>query len=407
MINEDNISEIQKKIEESIYEQVVNGKQSDMLPNGYKACGQFFKINDRTQRGLHGTSSALKIIALSTSNMVKDSIPPIINYIKDHSSVELALLSQQAPSDSVRRDELNVIKNSECLYSLSYVQGGVGNKDQIVGILSENLKQGIIEKKGWGYFTGDNKIELLPTAFAAMAVFSNGFTEYENTYNFIFSEIEGKIKGENFDLTTYTVLIFALYVITFYYGPGINNKILTNKFKDLYFKLWKSDYRTFNEDIEQNIEYWNQDNHYYIRIPWQLYMLALTSKFSSWNFAKIDTQKRLNSIYRNCVDQEGFRYRYSGPYFSVRTHSIIYETLGRIRENLNKRTVYFIFYIIDHVRNILAHKITRMIISILSISLAWIIINRWYDQGTYNISDLAPELLGPILVWLILIAKKK
>ncbi len=409
MINEEKITEIQKKIEASISEQVKNGRQSSVLPDGYKACGQFFSIKDRTQRGLHGTSSALKVLALSTDNSIKDSIPAIIKYLADHTTVETQLLSQADPQEALKRNENNVIKISECLCSLSNVQTGVGNKDKIVDTLTTNLKQAIIDNKGWGYFlnSANTKTELLPTAFAALAVFSNGFPGFDGTYNYIISEIENKSKNKDLDLTTYTILVFALYVIAFYYRPGINNKAIGQKLKSLYVKLWKSDYRTFNEDLEQNIEYWNEDNHYYIRIPWQLYMLALSSRFSSWNLAKVSSQKRLTSIYDNCANKEGFRYPFSGPYFSVRTHSIIYEVLEKMRPFLRQKIIYLFFNWIDYIRNFLANRIFRIVISTLSVLLAGYIIFKWYKHGALNVGELAPHLLGPIMVWLIMLGKKK
>lgn len=409
MINEEKISEIQKKIEASISDQVKNGKQSSALPDDYKACGQFFNIKDRPQRGLHGTSSALKVLALSTNDNIKDSIPPIIKYLTDHVSVETQLLGQSDPQEAIKRNETNVIKISECLYSLSYVKSGFGNKEQIVESLTSKLKNGKLEDKGWGYFisTPNNKIELLPTTFAALAIFSNSFPGYESTYEYIVSEIEIKITHADLDLTTYSILVFALYVITFYYSPQINNRTTIKKLKSLYKKLWKNNYCIFNEDIEQNIEYWNEDDHYYVRIPWQLYMLALTSKFSSWNFAKVDSQKRLTSIYTNCANNEGFRYRYSGPYFSVRTHAIIYETLEKIRQNLKKNALYVFFNRIDQIRNLLAHRFFRFGISILSFVLAGYIIYDWYQDDNSTFRELAPELLGPVFVWLIMFGKKK
>jgi hypothetical protein len=409
MINEDKISKIQKKIETSISDQVKNGQQSQALSGEYKACGQFFNFKDRSQRGLHGTSSALKVLALSTDTSIKDSIPPIIKYLTDHTTIESQLLSLNDPQETVKRNENNVIKISECLHSLSYVQPGAGNKDQIIKTLAERIKQGRIENKGWDYFLNvtNPKINLLPTTFVALAVFSNGFADYKSTYDYLISEIESKIKLKDLDLTTYSILVFALYVATFYYHPEINNRTTYKKLKSLYKKLWENDYCIFNEDTEQNIEYWNEDNHYYVRIPWQLYMLALTSKFSSWNFAKRNSQKRLNSIYTNCINKDGFRYRYSGPYFSVRTHSIIFETLERIRENLKKNALYRFYNVLDHIHAFFASKGFRISVSIVSILLAGYIIYNWGQKGKFDLKQLGPEITGPILIWLILLGKKR
>lgn len=414
MITEGKISQIQKKIEANISAQVENGQQSTDLPQEYKACGQFFNLIDRTQRGLHGTSAALKVLAISTDEGLKNSIPFIIKYLTDHTAVESQLHSQSDPQEALKRNENNVIKISECLYSLSFVQPGVGNKQQISEALADKLRQGQIESKGWRYFLNANtpqgslqsNIDLLPTVFAALAVFSNGFADYKPTYDYLLSEIESKSLSKDLDLTTYAIIVFALYVVSFYYRPEINNNTSTKKLKSLYKRLWKNDCCIFHEDIEQNIEYWNEGNHYYVRIPWQLYMLALSSKFSSWNFAKVNSQKRLKSIYENCVNQDGFRYLYSGPFLSVRTHSIIYEVLEKIRENLKKNSLYRFFNFLDQIRNFLSNRIFRMTISIVSVLLAIYIVYNWFQKGG-SINQLGSELLGPFLVWLILLGKRK
>lgn len=408
MINAEKISAIQKKIEDKTIEQVSNGQQNQPLQSisdDYKACGQFF-LKNRMQRGLHGTASALKVLGLSTNNDSKSPIPQIIKYITDHSSVEEQLLAQNKPEHKITQSENNVIKISECLYSLSYVQSGVGTKDNLVNFLIEKLRNSRIEGKGWGYFLNSNEsIELLPTTFAALAVFSNQFTDFSSTYVFLLEQIDEKLKKGNFDLTTYAILVFALYVLTFFYHPISNNKEEEKKLRSLYKLIWKSNYRIFNDDIEQNVEYWNEGEHFYIRIPWQLYLLALSSKFSAWNFSSVDAQKRLNSIYENCVNRDGFLYTYSGPYQSVRTHAIIYEVLNKIRENLKSGFWYTIFNWVDQLRELLSSKIFKFITSILSILLSCYIVYKWITNC--NISDLGPELLGAVLIWLILLSKEK
>lgn len=406
MINADKITEIQAKIEEKTIDQVSNGQQNLPLKADYKACGQFF-LKDRKQRGLHGTASALKVLGISTNNNNKSTIPQIIKYITEHSSVEEQLIAQANPQDSLNQSENNVIKISECLYSLSYVQSGVGMKDSLVTTLTEKLRDGRIEGKGWGYFlkSSTSAIELLPTTFAALAVFSNQFPDFTDTYLFLLAQIEEKSKQNNLDLTTYTILVFALYVLVFFYHPISNNKEEGKKLRSLYKRLWKNNCRIFNEDIEQNIEYWNEGEHFYIRIPWQLYMLALSSKFSDRDFSSVDSQKRLNSIYDNCINREGFLYAYSGPYHSVRTHAIIYEVLDKIRKNLKKGFWYTIFNWVDHFRELLSSRFFRYLTSGLAILLSGYIIYKWITDC--NISDLAPELVGAVLIWLILLGKGK
>ncbi len=408
MITTQKIWNIQEKIVNRVYNQVKNGKQKEGLPDACEACGQFFNILDRTQRGLHGTSSALRIFAMSTSQDVKDSIPKIINYLANHGDIESGSDGTVQIDDRNRRDELNVIKIGETLFSLSHVKGETDSAE-LVKKLANQLTDNMVEGKGWPYFlqSGSSTPELLPTTFAALGLFSSSSKDLRKTYDYLFTEIESKVKQDKLDLTTYSILVFCLYVITFHYPPNMTDNAAAKKLKNIYNKLWDNDCCIFNEDIEQNIEYWHKDNHYYVRIPWQLYMIALSAKFCSWNFAKENTQNRLNNIYQSCNENDGFRYPYSGPYLSVRTHAIIYETLKVASENFKDKFIYWAFNYVDRIRTFLSKRVFRVLISVSSLLLATWIIYRSFKDNALDLKNLVPELLGPILVWLILLGKRK
>jgi hypothetical protein len=403
MISNTKIIDILRRIEIGTDDQVINGQQNDGLPDDHRACGQFFKFKDRSQRGLHGSAAALKILSISDNQAVKRGVPYIVNYL---TSRLIIADKENVDANDNFKDRNNVIKVAECLFSLNMVKSAVADTERIKSKIIDSFRASIIDGAGWSYSLDDlNRKELLPTSFVALSLFSVGYKDSQPIYDYIISELE-EIEKDRYDLITFTIMVFSLYVLAFYYDPIKDDKVQLKRIKKLYKGLWKSEYCIFNQDIEQNIEYWRDDKHSYIRVPWQLYMLALSSKFSPWNFSKIACQERLSSIYDKCVNGDGFRYPYSGAYFSIRTHSIIYETLINVKGHLKQRIVYDFFSIIDYIRNVLASRYFRLLVSLFSFSVACYFVYNWWN-GKGQLQDLVPELLGPVFVGAIMLGKKK
>ena len=56
------IDEAIDRIREAFITQCRDGQQSKLLPNGHYACGQFLGELNKTQRGLHGTAAAIRVL---------------------------------------------------------------------------------------------------------------------------------------------------------------------------------------------------------------------------------------------------------------------------------------------------------------------------------------------------------
>ena len=115
MIDIQNIFSAKEIICSTILNQVKNGKQSVGLPDAL-ACGQFLKVPKSAQRGLHGTAAAIRVLA-DYNSTYNQQLKRLIKYIENIKEIE----TEGEMKDGLEKDLNNIIKNSEILYSLSYI----------------------------------------------------------------------------------------------------------------------------------------------------------------------------------------------------------------------------------------------------------------------------------------------
>lgn len=412
MISKPDIEKLKDIISEKVYDQVANGEQSitlNQIDNDIKACGQFL-MKERTQRGIHGTAAALRVISENQSDKYKVLIPQIIKYLDERNQIEVHAIFENLKPDATK-DDNNVIKLSEQLYALSFVKVGQGSVNSLANEIKQSITNSKIDNKGWSYFTDDKSaVEILPTSFVVMALYANNYSD-EESLQYIIKQLENILKTPINDPSTFAILVFAFYVITF----KVEDRIVKDKIKgvqlnQIFNKLWNSPFCVLDENIEQNIEYWINDKHYYIRVPWQLYIISLSTKYSVWVFSKIKTQNRLKSIVESFANNGGFKYKYSGKYLSTRTTSILFDTLSVIENNLGNKTWYTILNAIDRVKIFIGSKWIKypivIILVVTFIYTIWLWIN---SEGTISekVIHLGPHFLVYLLVLLYEFGKRR
>ncbi|MGI8738764.1 MAG: hypothetical protein ACR2KU_03685 [Gammaproteobacteria bacterium] len=153
--------------------------------------------------------------------------------------------------------------------------------------------------------------------------------------------------------------------------------------------------RLLSEDIEQNVEYWKQDRNLYVRIPWQLYLIALAAKLAPYrSFATPIAQARLKSIVNAANTQGGFKYPHSGDLLSSRTNAILYEVLKLTLTAMQERSSAFHMW--DKVIRLAKAGFIAVGIMIVAYSLL-----DWILRDTSSIGELAPNILASILLWIV------
>ena len=161
---------------------------------------------------------------------------------------------------------------------------------------------------------------------------------------------------------------------------------------------WRSLEPLLVEDIEQNLEYWHSENTHYVRIPWQLYLLALASEYSPWRFATFRAQRRLHSII-TAIRSDSFRYQYSGTYLSSRTNGIAYDALTAIKDRVRHFAILPLAYMVDQFRVFAGSRAVRYVIAAFSLLIIAYSIMQWWTTG--HVAELAPHFIVGFILFIL------
>jgi len=389
-------------------DQCQNGAQTKCLES-YEAaaCGQFIGGNAKNskQRGLHGTAAALLVLAEANLPDSRELIQKIINYLEKQEEIEVSLQekTKQKARQKCDLDAKNTIKISEILYALSLIGPGVQSTESLVKKLAEQLVGSIRERKGWSYFVDDNEgPELLPTAYAVLALSANGYSEAENALKYLVEVLEKryvKNKTEQIKIDADIIVdVVCLYAVTFAKAEKRNDI-----FKTVFKVIWQKLKPLLSEPLEQNIEYSHKkQENCYVRIPWQLYLIALSAHYDfNWAFSGSTIQRKLDNILKT----DALIYPHSGRMVSSRTNSILFEVLSILEGKLVHKNIFWLGEVKDMAAGIIRHKYTRWIARILFFGLTVIIVYKWCCVGT--ITEIVPDVLGAVWVSLLMITFKK
>lgn len=375
------------------------------------ACGQFLDDTTSTQRGLHGTAAAIRVLAEDGRAESRVLIPKLIGYAEDRKRVELPEAGSDYPAslkERLERDEANVIKISETLFALKFVDAAVCDTEALKKQLAEALLNGRINATGWGYFL-DRKAgepQLLPTAYAVCALADYGYDVRESLKYLLDSLIKkptnGSARGADI-----SVRVFCLYVLSFIRDS--DNRDYTDQLPRIFSSMWRRLEPLLDSDIEQNIEYSRDREHYYVRVPWQLYLLALSAKLApKRRFASRATQRRLKAIINAVNSPEGFTYPHSGFRVSSRTNAVLYDVFSTIEKQLERiwQALLVPAQAIDLIRTFLSSRWVRFVAAMVAVTVIAISLYSWYMRGGH-IGELAPEFLAALFLLLITAGKAR
>jgi hypothetical protein len=267
------------------------------------------------------------------------------------------------------------------------------------------LEQGMIPARGWSYFLDDGAAypELLPTAYAVRALAMHRFeNRLREPINYLMEQLQSPASRQS-DASVRVACVFILAFLP--PGPGrVDEDRLGTALADLWHQLEP----LLSQAVEANIEYSHRDLNYYVRVPWQLYLISAAARLKPLQcFASALAQNRLSSIVGAVTRQGGFIYPHSGDRLSVRTNGILYDVLSLIREEIKpRRPLLTPFYYWDNVRLFLGSRIVRAV-TVAAVS-ALIVVGIWQWRMTPNASlaDLGPEFVSSLLL-LILSSRKE
>lgn len=340
-----------QKIEKLFIEQCARGQQTTNLDDATAAaCGQFIgpDAKELSQRGLHGTAAALKVLCQTDEDDARSLVKQLVKYLSEREAVE----QQVNDSDEARvvrvsykcdLDRHNVIKLAETLEALAYAQHAGADVSTQLSEIRNSLTANVRDDKGWYYFTEEDRPpEILPTAYAMLALAEAGsYEEANRAEKYLTEELAGYYQpGANNvpDSQTRAVHIACLYAVTFRKRP--NGEGDSDTLAAVFHSLWRRCERELDHDEEQNVEYWRElSKTCYVRVPWQLYLLALAARYNfRWSFSRSLAQTLLNRLAQE-TRLHGFIYPHSGQRPSARTNAIVHEVLGHLIDVLQHRNL--------------------------------------------------------------------
>ena len=393
----DRIADAQQRITDLLLHQCEYGAQTKLLPPEFAACGQFVGGDAEAiqQYGLHGISAALRVLGACQSDECRRIVKRLVSFCEASFGVNHAYVVR--PKFTGMGDSQNVIKLGELLYGLSFVTTAQADRGPLVQHIADRLKTCIVDDRGWGYFLDETEVELLPTAYAVRGLAQNGFnSDIRGVRKSLLESLAARAHSSDTSAVDVTTAVACTYCLTFCLGADSEDSVL----EDTFLSTWRSLEPLLSEDIEQNVEYWRGKVTHYLRIPFQLYLLALASKYSQRRLAGFRAQRRLNSII-DALRSTSFKYPYSGAYLSSRTNGIAYDALAAIRERARNVVYLHLAYGADYVRGLAGSRPVRVIAAILAGLVICYSIRQWALTG--KLADLAPELLAGfvtlILAW--------
>jgi hypothetical protein len=375
-----------------------HGEQTKRLPGCQAACGRVLRSPSSAQFGLYGTAAALRVLSDRPDDDARTLVPRLVCFLESY------LLSPvpPGPSDAKRgADGTNVIKLSEVLYSLQRVGLGIVDVSVLAGHIGSLLINSIREGRGWGYFLEESQPHPLPTAIACRALAAHGY-DVSGPRHYLAQRLttDSRVDGDVF------VQVACGYVLASSAADRrrVSSDPPAKTLRGAHDGDWHSLKSLFSTDLEANVEYARGSQHYYVRVPWQLYLIGSARRLRSVrHFASARVQRRLEAAVTGVLSHRGFVYPHSGNEVSARTASILYDLLREASQGPWR--LWQALVAVDRARSWLAH-VLRVPVAVLAAGFAAYSGVVWLDGSRAAVGDVGPNIAASVIVALCLAGRR-
>jgi hypothetical protein len=407
MITAERITRTLDKLSELFLRNYRTGEQCrDLATHEAAAFGQFLDQPNSHHRGLYGTAAGLRVLAATDNQEARTAAHQIVRYLMDRLAIEQSAVPARNRDNrvtKVERDQDHVIKLGEILYALSLVKASVAETQVLVSSMASRLQDKLQDNRGWGYFlTGPaTGPQLLPTAYAVRGLAAHGY-DVTGPVRYIMSELESPAGRQR--QTDVSVRVLCVFVLTFL-GPRATRE--DSRLRVWLVQLWNQLAPLLDRDLEANIEYSDGEVNYYVRVPWQLYLICASSGLKALRcFSSALAQRRLTSILRAVNSEQGFFYPHSGDRISARTNSVLFDVFSIIGQEIrSKAFVLAPFQWIDRVRVLFGSKPVRIIAVLAILGVIALSVWQWSTKPAASVADLGPGFAGALML-LVLFGRK-
>lgn len=310
------LQEAMLRIEEQFRDLLENGAQAQGVPAGVFAAGQHLNPYSMNQRGLYGTAAALLVLSRSRPSPQRISfIEGLIKYVNERPVVEneLAETDEDVAMLSARFaiEWRQAFKCSELIYALAAAPPAVTGREALLNMLLSHLGACRHESGGWSADLDPARDrDPMATASVVRAFHAAGIP--------VNSADLDAVRADAADQAAANPYVRSFCLLVLLEVEGADRPVI-----DLWNGLLDVLRPQLRDRTEANYEYMLGNRQYYVRIPWQLYLIEgaticrplsvlLTSEIRA---ALLDAIQAIGT-------NEGYVYQAFGHMKSTRTYSI-------------------------------------------------------------------------------------
>ncbi|MFC5288094.1 hypothetical protein ACFPM7_13625 [Actinokineospora guangxiensis] len=393
------------RIREKFATLLSTGAQSGALPDGLLAAGQYLDQPDFDQRGLFGTAAAILVHAGGRPDDASlKAARALIEYLRARPEVEPALARDEHDRADMRRkirlERIDTFKTADVVYALSFVPAIVSGKDALLRELVDRVQAARLPAGGWAtQLAADRTHDPFATAHVLRALHAVGAPMDPVDVRTLVDALA--TPGDPY---ARTFLMSVLLDI----GGGEHTELVRAEFARVVGQL-REQCGTY---AEANFEYTIGKRQYYVRVPWQLYLIQVVLGLSSGlAFFSAFWQKQLLGVVERINSPEGFVYAQSGHAQSTRTYGIVFDLMRRVAQRCRSATWFNAAGgFINRVTRVADSGVTQALVVVAGIAVVVVTTVRWFGDDGADAGELAPNFLAAAVVallqWGLLRAKR-
>ncbi len=395
-VDEKVLSWAMSRIEEQFRDLLDNGTQAAGIPLGVYAAGQHLNPYSLNQRGFYGTAAALLVMSRSRPSPNRIGIiEGLIKYINDRPALEQGLLDTEEDQAMLPArlilDWKTAFKCADLLYALAATPPAVAGRETLLQNVLRRLEDGRRKTGGWSVDLDPSRDrDPLATASVIRGLHAAGVSVEPSDIDLV--RQDAMTVGRVSPYVRCVCLLVLLEV---------------NESDDSTVKIWNDLLDVLRPELhertEANYEFTVGNRQYYVRVPWQLYLIASASICKPMSLIYTsDVRRALLDCVQAVDSSDGYVYTAFGHMKSTRTYSILMDTLWRVSKQLQTskflaRTSLTANWAI----RILYAQISARIALLAALGLAGLAAYAWLSESNSRLSAIGPELAAAVLLGLI------
>jgi hypothetical protein len=289
------------------------------------------------------------------------------------------------------RDGRTAFKAAELLYALAAAPPAVTGRELLLQSLLDRLRAGRRPAGGWSVDLDPGRDrDALATASVLRSLHSAGVP---------LNDVDVQlVRHDAADIKSISAYVRCFSVLVLAEMSGADEATI-----GIWKELFDSLRPELRSRIESNYEFTISNALYYVRIPWQLYLIAAASICSPRSTVAVsDIRATLLDCIQAVGTSKGYIYPVFGHMKSTRTYSVLMDTLWRVQREFDSSRYLAKFSSVANVGTRIIYSRTLAGVSLAgAVALAGIAVREWMAGDSAPWGALGPELAGGALLGLI------